>query len=233
MKNAIGDRLLSAAEFVRQGAYLADVGTDHAYLPLLLLTEGKIRRAILTDINEGPLASARKNAEESGFLDKVSFKLTSGAKELSDLGITDYSICGMGGELIADIIKDAPHLKSQSVRLILQPMTKEGHLRRFLAKEGFSIIAEAYSSDAGKFYVCFAVEYTGEIRELDDFDAEFGDVRTRAEFSEAQVGYLNTKKRALERAVVGKERGGQNIDADKKMLEELMRVLNLAKRKDK
>ena len=230
MKNAIGARLLSAAEFVRQGAYLADVGTDHAYLPLLLLTEGKINSALLTDINEGPLASARKNAEESGFLDKVAFKLTSGAKELSDLGITDYSICGMGGELIADIISEAPHLKSRDVRLILQPMTKEGYLRRFLFKEGFSIINETYSHDAGKFYVCFAVEYTGESRELEDFNAEFGDIRTRVEFSEAQIGYLNTKRRALERTVMGKERGGQNADADKKMLNELIRVLNLAKK---
>ena len=118
MKHPIGKRLLSAAEFVRQGAYFADIGTDHAYLPLFLLEGGKIERAVCSDINAGPLETAKRNAEEYGLSDRIIFRLTSGAEGLSDMGITDYAICGMGGELIAEIIESAPHLKDGAVRLI-------------------------------------------------------------------------------------------------------------------
>ena len=97
MKSAINARLLSAAELTRQDATFADIGTDHAYLPLFLLDEGRIKYAYCCDINEGPLDSARRNAEERGRLDKCEFILTDGAAVLSGKGITDYAICGMGG----------------------------------------------------------------------------------------------------------------------------------------
>ena len=127
MKNsALNARLLSVAELTRQDAILADIGTDHAYLPLFLLDSGKIKFAYCCDINEGPLASARKNAEERARLGETDFILTNGATVLSGKGITDYAICGMGGELIADIIERAPHLKDVGLNLILQPMTKQG-----------------------------------------------------------------------------------------------------------
>ena len=93
-------RLSSAAKFVRQGARFADIGTDHAYLPLSLLSEGRIEYAVCSDINRGPLESARANAEALGLSDKVSFHLTDGALGLEDEGITDVAIAGMGGELI-------------------------------------------------------------------------------------------------------------------------------------
>ena len=100
----ISPRLLSAADFVRQDAILADIGTDHAYLPLFLLSEGRIKKAFCSDVNEGPLASARANADAAGLLDRVEFTLADGADALSGRGITDYAICGMGGELISDIV---------------------------------------------------------------------------------------------------------------------------------
>ena len=74
MKTAhLTPRLFCAAEFVRRGAVFADVGTDHAYLPIFLLEEGKISRAVCSDINEGPLLNAEKNASEHGVLEKIDF----------------------------------------------------------------------------------------------------------------------------------------------------------------
>ena len=81
-------RLSSVGKFVRQGAVFADIGTDHGYLPLALLRNGIIERAILSDINEGPLSSAMENARSAGLSDRCSFHLGDGAKELSGLGIT-------------------------------------------------------------------------------------------------------------------------------------------------
>ena len=132
MHSAINARLLCAAEFTRQNATFADIGTDHAYLPLFLLDLGRIKYAYCCDINEGPLASARRNAEERGRLDRTEFILTDGATALAGKGISDYAICGMGGELIADIIDRAPHLKDGTVNLILQPMSRQEKLREYL-----------------------------------------------------------------------------------------------------
>ena len=222
MKHPIGKRLLSAAEFVRQGAYFADIGTDHAYLPLFLLEEGKISAAVCADINEGPLKSAKNNAEEYGFSDKIIFCLTNGAAGLSDMGITDYAICGMGGELIAEIIEASEHLRRRGVRLILQPMSKQSHLRRYLARRGFSTVGESYSYDAGKYYLCLAAEYTGECREIGDFEAEFGNNLTRASFSPEKQGYFDEKIKSLEKTAKGKIKGGEEYPPEARLLKEYM-----------
>ena len=220
MKHPIGKRLLSAAEFVRQGAYFADIGTDHAYLPLFLLEEGKIERAVCADINAGPLESARNNAEEYGLSERILFRLTNGAIGLSDMCITDYAICGMGGELITEIIEASEHLKRPDVRLILQPMSKQAHLRRYLAACGFATVGESYSYDSGKYYLCLAAEYTGEPVEIDDFEAEFGTPSFAADLSTEMKGYFDEKIRALEKAARGKIKGGETFPAELKLLNE-------------
>ena len=214
--SALNARLLSAAELVRQNATFADIGTDHAYLPLFLLESGRISYAYCSDINEGPLASARRNAEDRGMSEKISFILTDGALSLCEKGITDYAICGMGGELIADIIDRAPHLKDKDVNLILQPMSRQATLRRYLASRGFEIKKESYSFDAGKYYVCLLATYTGELREISDTDAELG----FAEFTgqKARIGYLNTLLAARRRATEGKRLGGVSDIPDEKVI---------------
>ena len=223
----ISPRLLSAADFVRQDAILADIGTDHAYLPLFLLGEGRISRAFCSDINEGPLASAKANAEAAGFADRIEFTLADGADALSERGITDYTICGMGGELIADIIARAPEMRSQDVRLILQPMTRRGELVKYLYSHGFRVECEAYSRDAGKFYVALIVSFVGECRELSELEAEFGVSATPCQNSEAKIGYLKAKRLVYEKRAAGVEKskcGGVDYSAHvayiDKMIEE-------------
>ena len=98
--DGLNARLSSVAEFVRQDAIFADIGTDHAYLPLFLLGCGRIGQAYCSDVNAGPLERARINAAEAGLSDKITFTLADGAAALAGLGITDYAICGMGGECI-------------------------------------------------------------------------------------------------------------------------------------
>ena len=153
INTTLDKRLLSCADYVRAGAVFADIGTDHGYLPLFLLREGRITRAYLSDVNRGPLSSAERNAAEEGLSDKCEFILTDGAAALCDKGITDYAICGMGGELITRIIGDAPHLFTEGTRLILQPMTKQECVRRFLVENGFSVITERFSFEIGRAHV--------------------------------------------------------------------------------
>ena len=208
MRNAaLDERLKGAAEFVRQGAVLADIGTDHAHLPIFLLEEGRIERAVLSDLNRGPLESAGKNAEAHGLSDKVSLVLQDGAVGLESYGVTDYAICGMGGELIADIVAAAPALRDPAVRLILQPMSRQAHLRCAISALGFVIRAERYTFAAGKPYVCMMVEYTGEARSLKDAEAEVGMMPIDGA-SHEYVTYLESKLRAFRKISDGKRLGG-------------------------
>ncbi len=226
MKCALNARLLSAAELIRQNVILADIGTDHGYLPVFLLERGLISHAFCCDINEGPLNSARRNAEEGGLLDRMSFVLTDGAAVLSGRGVSDYAICGMGGELIADIISRAEHLKDPAVRLILQPMTRQEKLREYLARAGFKVLCESYSFDAGKHYVCLLAAYDGEPREITPFEATVGFSDSEFKGRERRIGYLENKLRSLERAAEGRRQSGADVDADRELTAALKDYIN-------
>lgn len=217
INSSLDKRLLSCADYVRAGAVFADIGTDHGYLPIFLLNMGRIQRAYLSDVNSGPLASAERNARDNGLYDKCEFILTDGAAALSGKGITDYAICGMGGELIARIVEDAPHLKEIGTRLILQPMTKQEHLRRYLASNGFSVLDERFSFDSGKYYVTLLAEYTGECREISESEAELG-IKTAHDGDRVEyLGFLEGKMKAVKKAFYGKSAAGY-VTADEEML---------------
>ena len=159
MKEATLDaRLRAAAKYVRQGAVFADIGTDHAYLPIYLLKHGIISRAVAADVAEGPLKTAVSHAKEFSLEDKIDFHLTDGLDGLEELGITDVAICGMGGELISMLIDKAPFLKNSDIRLILQPMSKQELLRSYLSENGFKILSERVGSAAGHTYSCICAE---------------------------------------------------------------------------
>ena len=218
ISSSLDKRLLSCADYVRVGAVLADIGTDHGYLPLFLLRVGRIQRAYLCDVNEGPLSSAQRNATADGLIDKCEFILTDGAAALEGKGITDYTICGMGGELIARIIGDAAHLKVVGTRLILQPMTKQESLRKYLTSSGFSILDEKFSFDSGKYYVTLLAEYTGECREMSDTEAELGIDVPHTTDREEYLGFLEGKRRAAEKALIGKRSGGYGASEEEARL---------------
>lgn len=197
---------MSATKYVRRGTVLADIGTDHALLPVYLLSKGIIERAILSDINAGPLESARRNAAAAHVLDRVELVLADGAENLADSGVRDVVIFGMGGELIADIIERAPFFKQDGIRLILQPMTKHVTLCKYLLQNGFSIIGESYTHDGGKYYRTLCAEYRGgSFTDTDEF-AHIGFRDTPCEEIEAKIGFLRANLSSAMRAYNGKAR---------------------------
>ena len=212
--NQIDPRLLSAASFVRAGAVFADIGTDHGYLPVFLLSEGMIKFAYLSDVNEGPLNKARENVARSGLDGKCRFFLSDGASELDGLGITDFAICGMGGELIADIIERALHVFSGDVRLILQPMSRQEHLRRALYRLGFFIRDERYSLSDGKRYVCICAERADTVTEISDSLAYLGPDLPHTEDRAAYLEYLIAKRDGFKKIASAKRAAGINDGTD-------------------
>lgn len=216
---ALDGRLLSVAGFVRQDAVLADIGTDHAHLPVFLLKAGKIKRAVCSDINAGPLAVARANAACAGVADRIDFELTDGLIGLEKYPVTDYAVCGMGGELIAEIITKDKMLCRSGVRLILQPMTKPECVRWALGKIGFRILHEAFSHEGGKYYVCIVAEYDGIVREISEIEAVLGEKQADFDNLSSQIEYFCVKKRAQERKVTGKAEGGKDKENDALILD--------------
>ena len=209
MRNfTLDGRLSSAAKFVRQGARFADIGTDHAYLPIFLLQNGTVDFAVCSDINEGPLASAMENAREAGVFEKIRFTLVDGLDALSGEALTDIAICGMGGELIAEIVARAEFIRNKSIRLILQPMSKFAELRHSLAALGYDIENEAYSTSQGKDYVTLCAHFDGKKRQISEIEAEFGKEEFLLPLTEEKKRFLEKHRASLERAALGKEKGG-------------------------
>ena len=149
-------RLQSVANQVPQGAAFADIGTDHAYLPVWLLLNGRISHAIAADLREGPLNSARETAAEHGLSDRVSFRLCNGLADLSPDEVDTIAIAGMGGETIATILEAAPWAKDGKL-LLLQPMTSFPDLRRWLQQNGYRIESETISKEGKRLYCCLTV----------------------------------------------------------------------------
>lgn len=154
----LSPRLRCIADLVPAGARLADVGTDHGYLPAWLLLEGRIRHAIASDINAAPLDHARRTAEACGVAEQMEFRLCAGLDAYSTGEADTVVIAGMGGETIVSILDSAPWLKDGGAALLLQPMTKAELLRRWLTENGYCIDSERLVEDKGTIYAVLTVK---------------------------------------------------------------------------
>lgn len=157
----LDNRLSLCASFVRKGAKLADIGTDHAYLPIWLVTNNIVDTALACDINEGPLKSGQADIKKFGLSDRITLRLSDGLQNVSENEADDIIIAGMGGELIVKILSACTWAKSKGKHYILQPMTKCDTLIRFLYANGFEIIAQKACECDNKHYTVMLTHYTG------------------------------------------------------------------------
>ena len=220
----INDRLLTAIPFVRDGKIFADIGTDHAYLPIFLLQKGKISKAIAADINKGPLEKAEENIAKYNLSDNVKTVLCDGLTKISSVDVDDIAIFGMGGELIVKIIDEAQWVKNNKKRLILQPMTHPEKLREYLANNGFKIIGETLSTDREKTYQTICAEFDGQLRKYDDFTLFFGEYILK-EKSELLISLMLNEKKKLIRKINGKREGNEDFSYEKNMLESIEKYI--------
>lgn len=154
-------RLQCLADLVPRGAALADVGTDHAHLPLYLLQKGAVRYAVASDLREGPLSRARENAKASGLADRIDLRLAPGLDATRAEECDTVAIAGMGGETIATILEAAPWTADGAHTLLLQPMTRIYELRRFLYCGGYEIETERVCREGRRFYAVLRARGTG------------------------------------------------------------------------
>ena len=161
----LSERLQMAANLTRHGYPIADIGTDHAYLPVYLLQENRIPSALACDLREGPLQNARQTVERYGFADKVELILSDGLKEIKPGIVNDFVIAGMGGNLIADILADCDWIQNVNNHFVLQPQSHAEDLREYLVNSGFEILREVATREGRHLYLALEVIYTGKIRE--------------------------------------------------------------------
>lgn len=219
----LNERLLTAVQFVREGSRLADIGTDHGYLPIFLILEGRIPFAIAADINRGPLDKADENIHKYALDGKIKTVLCDGLRSIDKDEVDDVAIFGMGGELIVKILDEAPWLKDAAKRLILQPMTHPEKLRKYLADNGYRIIGEALSFDRGKIYQTICAEYDGIIRKFDDITLLYGEyiLKNGGELLSEQME-IDSKK--LSRKIEGKRAGGEDVSYEADLLENIKKI---------
>ena len=153
-------RLQAAADAAGRCALFADIGSDHAKLALYLLETGAAARAVCADIHAAPLARGQQAAARAGLAHRAAFVLSDGLDALPERPDV-AAVCGMGGELIADIVARALRRfpGDPPVRFVLQPMTAVSELRRYLWESGFTIADERYAVAAGKPYVILTAVY--------------------------------------------------------------------------
>lgn len=157
---SLSKRLQEIYNLVPMSSKVADIGTDHAYLPIALSKSGKAKIVIACDINESPLNKAKENIEKFG-QHNIELRLGDGISPIKENEADTIIIAGMGGDVICHILSECKWIKNPDVLLLLQPMTSAELLRSFLIDNLFEIEKEVAVSDSSKIYSVMAVRFTG------------------------------------------------------------------------
>ena len=155
----LSNRLLAVASLVTDGNILADVGTDHGYIPIYLVQEKRIHKAIAMDINEGPLQRAKEHISLYGLKDYIETRLSDGAAALTPGEVDTVLVAGMGGGLVMHILEEGKEVCMQAKELVLQPQSELERVRAYLWSNGYVILGEDMVLEDEKFYPMMRVAY--------------------------------------------------------------------------
>ena len=213
----LGARLQSALPYLRAGGTVADIGTDHAYLPIEIIKKGLCERAVACDINRGPIESARRNIDAAGLSDRIDTMQTDGLHGVEKFHPTDILVFGMGGELIAKILSEAPWVKDGEIGLILQPMSHAEILRGWLVDNGFSIHGETLTYE-DQYYQTIYARFGGEMQPLSEEELFFGK-EILGSGSPLLEGYLTRRAKTLSAVIKGKKKGNADVALEMRLLD--------------
>ena len=219
----LSERLLCAARFVRNNSIVWDVGTDHCHIPIFLLENNIAKSCIASDVNLGPLEKAEKNLSEYPQIkEKITLLCENGIVSAEKYRPDDIVICGMGGELIRDIVLACPYTRNENVRLILQPMTKSEILRSSLYSSGYEILDERLVRD-DKIYEVIYAGYCGEKREISPLYALLGE-KNIERGGELFLEFLGLKMKHLKARIDGKKSAGLDFSDESGLYYEMERL---------
>ena len=211
-------RLMMIAGMLTKGKTLADVGTDHAYLPVYAFKNGLCPFAFAGDINRGPLENAKATVEKYGVGDKISLILSPGLDNFPANCAETVVIAGMGGEQIADIVDAAQWLKKPDVTLIVQPMTMHEKCRKSLADMGFKCVQTRYAKEGRRLYVAEKYVYSPPCR-IDDVTAYVGSALSDPDPLAKE--YVQSRVKKLKQMIAGMS-GSNRMKSDREYCEYLL-----------
>lgn len=169
----LSPRLQAIADYIPKGTVVADIGTDHGYIPVYLVSKGISSRIIATDINVGPLENASLYINKKSYGEIIETRLGDGLKCLFPNEVDTVIIAGMGGHLIAEILEDSKDITQTIKNFILQPMVASEELRRYLYNNQFMIQDEKLAKEERKIYEIMLVTH-GEDKVDKDIYYEIG-----------------------------------------------------------
>jgi tRNA (adenine22-N1)-methyltransferase len=223
----LSKRLQWLADRVPRGSRLADVGTDHALLPISLVETRTVSFAVATDVLPGPYRTALNNVASRGFEDAISVRLGNGLSTVAPSEVDTVVIAGMGGSTATNILKDSPAVVQTVQRLLLQPMNASGSLRRWLCEAGFGIYEEAIVADDGRYYELIAADRsTPPLRAYEPFQGipdgfelacEFGPILLQVR-DDATTSYFQKLTERLEARLSELEKGLSETAREKREL---------------
>lgn len=220
-------RLRAAADMVPEGARLADIGSDHAYLPIALCLEGKIEYALASDINEGPVASARANVAKNGLSGRIEAIRADGLDKAHDFAPDCITVLGMGGELIVTILERAEWVRDERITLVLQPMTHAEILAEYLAEKGFNVTDERIVSVGerdDRIYRIIKASFDGKKHDLSEVDALVGKINLERR-DEVTRRYISRMIAVLNSKIRGKEKAALDTIEERVLISELEKYL--------
>ena len=194
---ALSKRLTAVASLVKNGAVVADIGTDHGFVPVYLYRKGIIKGAVAADINKGPLASCQALVEQEGLGSVIKARLSDGLNNISDDEYDTVILAGMGGELVAEILSRQDVTKKH---IIVNAMTHPEIARKFLYDNGFEIDNDLIVKDGRRYYSVFDAYYTGKIKPKCRADYYLGNIKdfsNKGYFSHL-LNYLRNKEKSGE-----------------------------------
>lgn len=158
----ISNRLRKVASFISEGAYFADIGSDHAYLASYVCLQDDKARAIAGEVSIGPYTSAQKTVKSLGLTDVIKVKLDDGLRVLEE-GVTEVVIAGMGGSLIKSIIENGEDKLPAIKKLIIQPNNHEHYVREVFLKYNYALTKEVILEENNHIYEVLVAEKSSEI----------------------------------------------------------------------
>lgn len=154
----LGERLAAIAQRVPKGTVLADIGTDHAYLPIYLVQNGLVSQVVAGEVNEGPFGAARQMIDRLEMSNQITLRFGNGFAVLEPGEVETVTIAGMGGTSIIEILTARPSVTAYLKRLILQPMVGASLVRQWLVDNGWHISDETLVEEEGKLYEIIVAE---------------------------------------------------------------------------
>lgn len=169
----LSNRLLTVASFVTKGSNIADIGTDHGYVPIYLAQNGLIGHGLAMDVGQGPLMHAQAHIAECGLGTVLETRLSDGLAKLNSGEADTVIIAGMGGDLIIRILEQGKAVLESVQELILSPQSKLHKVRLYLQENGWKIIRESMLKEDGKFYTVMKA-VNGTMPDQRSIDLKYG-----------------------------------------------------------